>query len=98
MPVGGNRFSGDHQGRDAILAMYGSMAELTGGTFQAVPKLFTTDGRGTVIVQHDYEGTRAADGRSVAQRNALVFRVEDGRIVELTDTSSDLDVYNDVWS
>jgi ketosteroid isomerase-like protein len=92
----GNQLSGDHKGRDDILAMYGRIGELTGGTFRAEPKLFTTDGRGTVIVQHDYVGTR--DGRDVGQANAIVFRLQGGKIVEITDTSSDLDAYNENWA
>jgi uncharacterized protein len=96
MPDGANRFSGDHKGRDEILAMYGTFAEITGGTFRATPKLFCTDGRGTVVVQHDYEGTR--DGKKVDQANALVFRVDGGKIVELTDTTSDIDAYNATWA
>jgi ketosteroid isomerase-like protein len=96
MPEGKNQFSGDHKGRDNILAMYGKIAELTGGTFRATPNLFTTDGRGTVVVQHDYVGTR--DGNDVGQPNALIFRVEGGKIVELTDTTSDLQRYDDNWS
>jgi ketosteroid isomerase-like protein len=96
MPEGANQFSGDHKGRDNILAMYGRIGEVTGGSFRAEPKLFATDGRGTVVVQHDYQGTR--DGRSVDQPNAIIFRIEGGKIVEITDTTSDLDFYNDVWA
>jgi len=96
MPEGKNQLAGDHKGRDNILAMYGRLAELTGGTFRAEPKLYTTDGRGTVIVQHDYQGER--DGKSVAQPNALIFRIEGGQIVELTDTTSDLDSFNETWA
>jgi hypothetical protein len=96
MPEGKNQFAGDHKGRDNILAMYGRLAELTGGTFRATPKLFTTDGRGTVIVQHDYEGTR--DGKSVNQPNALLLRVEGAKIVELTDTTSDPAFYDEAWA
>jgi uncharacterized protein len=96
MPEGGNQFSGDHKGRDDILAMYGRLGEITGGTFRATPNLFTTDGRGTVVVQHDYEGTR--DGTDVHQPNILIFRVQNGKIVELTDTTSDLDRYNELWA
>jgi uncharacterized protein len=96
MPEGTNQFSGDHKGRDNILAMYGRIAELTGGTFKAKPNLFTTDGRGTVVVQHDYVGTR--DGKDVGQPNVLIFRIDGGKIVELTDTTSDLQRYDDNWS
>jgi len=96
MPEGKNQFSGDHKGRDNILAMYGKLGELTGGTFKAKPNLFTTDGRGTVIVQHDYVGTR--DGNDVGQKNALLFRIEGGKIVELTDTTSDLSVFDKNWA
>ena len=96
MPEGKNQFSGDHKGRDNILAMYGKIGELTGGTFRAAANLFTTDGRGTVVVQHDYVGTR--DGNDVGQKNALIFRIEGGKIVELTDTTSDLGVYDKNWA
>jgi ketosteroid isomerase-like protein len=96
MPEGSNQLTGDHKGRDSILAMYGRMAELTNGTFKAQPKLFATDGRGTVVVQHDYAGTR--DGRDVGQSNCIIFRVEHGQIVEVTDLTSDLDAYDEIWA
>jgi hypothetical protein len=96
MPEGSNRFSGDHKGRDSILSMYGQIGELTGGTFQVVPKLYTTDGRGTVVVQHDYQGTR--DGKDIAQPNAIIFRLERGQIIEVTDLTSDLDAYDANWA
>ncbi len=34
---GRNQVSGDYQGADAVLGFFGRVAELTGGTFRAVP-------------------------------------------------------------
>jgi len=96
MPEGDHQLAGDYKGRDNILALYARIGELTAGTFRANPKLFTTDGRGTVVVQHDYVGTR--DTHDVGQSNAIIFRLEDGKIVEITDLTSDLAAYCENWA
>jgi ketosteroid isomerase-like protein len=93
---GSNQISGDYKSRDEILAFYGRLAELTDGTYGVEPESFFTDGNGTVTVVHRLRGQR--NGKQLAGRDALIFRVEGGQLVELTDLSDDLDAGNAFWS
>jgi ketosteroid isomerase-like protein len=81
---GHNRFSGDHKGRDEILAMYGQIAEQTGGTFQAVLEdVYANDHRAVAI----YRGIGTRNNRTVEERHALCFEILDGRAIEMDDIS-----------
>jgi ketosteroid isomerase-like protein len=83
---GSHRFSGLHKGRDAVLGMYGEMGALTGGTLRAVPERFFANGDLVAIVHR--ESARRGD-RALDTLNCLLFRLEDGRIVELTEMGED---------
>jgi ketosteroid isomerase-like protein len=79
---GEGRFSGDHKGRDAILGMYGEMGALSNGTMQAVPEEFFAYGDHVAVI-HREQATR--NGRTLDDRMCLLFRLEGGQAVELTD-------------
>jgi ketosteroid isomerase-like protein len=85
--VGDNLVSGDFKGREAILGLYGRIAELTGGTYRVEILQTFTDGHGTVVVVHRQTGTR--EGRQLDNVQALIFTVLDGEVVDLHDTSDD---------
>ncbi len=88
-------FSGDHQGRDNILAMYGRIGEASGGTFQADPEqIWANDD--TVVVT--YRASADRGGKFLDMRNAIVFAVAGGKIVEITDIPDDADKQDEFWS
>ena len=93
---GDHQVSGDYKSRDEILAFYGRLAELTGGTYSVEPEAFYTDGLGTVTVVHRVRAERG--GKHLDTREALTFRIERGEIVELTDQTEDLDADNAFWA
>ena len=86
--VGDNLVSGEHKGRDAILAMYARIGELTDGTYRADIEQIFTDGEGTVVVVHRQTAQR--NGKPLDNRQALIFTILDGVVVDLQDTSDDI--------
>jgi len=95
--VGGdNLASGEFKGVDAMLAYYGQLAELTGGTFRAVPELLTTDGHGHVIVVHHLTASRG--GKTLDQRGTLLFQIAGDKAVDLLQCDEDLEESDRFWS
>src|SRR5438445_8698236 len=77
---GSNRFSGDHKGIDNLLEMYGEIGTLTNGTFQAVlGDVYATDHGVTAPLP----STATLAGRSLEQRNSMVFTIVDGLATDL---------------
>ena len=85
--VGDNVVSGEFKGLDHILGMYGTLAELTNGTYSVTIEETFTDGNGTVVVVHRQTAER--NGKRLDNRQALVFKIEGGKVVSLTDSSDD---------
>jgi ketosteroid isomerase-like protein len=85
----GTPVGGDHVGRDAIFAMYGTLGEVSNGTFRAIPEVMTTDGEGIVVVVHRSVGDRG--DAHLDTREGLIFKFRDGTVVELHDTAESLD-------
>jgi ketosteroid isomerase-like protein len=94
--VGDNLVSGEYKGRDNILGMYGKLAEVTNGTYKVEVEQTFTDGKGTVVVVHRQTAER--DGKRLDNRQALIFRIEGGKVVSLTDTSDDIAVDDAFYS
>jgi ketosteroid isomerase-like protein len=86
--VGDNLVSGEYKGRDAIFAMYARLGELTNGTYRADIEQIFTDGEGTVVVVHRQTAQR--NGKQLDNRQALIFTILDGVVVDLQDTSDDI--------
>ena len=92
---GHNVFSGDHRGRDAILTMYGKLAERSGGTLKVeLEELYANDDQ--VVTVYHSTGTR--EGRRLDTRHALVFQVRDNQVVELTDVADNEDSDDAFWA
>jgi ketosteroid isomerase-like protein len=91
---GKNRFSGDHKGRDDILAMYGQIGEVTGGTYQAeLEAVYANDHRAVAI----YRGRATRDSRQLDERMALTFEIMDGRAIDMDDVPLDGVVDDAFW-
>ncbi len=83
---GNHQLSGDHKGRDAILTMYGQLAELTSGTIRVDLERVFAKGDQVVTV---FRETGEREGKSLDTRHSLVFTVLDGRAVDLDDFAED---------
>jgi ketosteroid isomerase-like protein len=93
--AGDNQFSGDHKGRDNILAMYGAIAELTGGTYQAtLESVYANDHRAIAI----YRSTGSRGSETLDVRQALAFEIMDGRAVDLDELPLDGQEHDAFWT
>ena len=91
---GNNRFSGDHKGRDSMLAMYAEMGQLTDGTIQAkLHDVYATEH--SAVATYTIEATR--NGKSVSERYALVFQLVDGKATDLDEAALDGNVNDAFW-
>jgi ketosteroid isomerase-like protein len=91
---GANVVAGEHKGREAILTMYARLFEETAGTLKVVLEGTYAAGNSVVAI---YRGTAQRNGRSLDQRNALVFEIEHGQAVRLTDLPADLAALDLFW-
>jgi ketosteroid isomerase-like protein len=92
---GHNIVAGEYKGREAILAMYARLFEETAGTLKVDLEATYAAGNRVVAIYH---GTATRHGRSLDQRNALVFEIERGQAVFLTDLPADLAAADLFWS
>jgi ketosteroid isomerase-like protein len=93
---GTNKYSGDHVGRDAILGMYGRIAQDTDGTFRAALADLQADGPDRVVATYRAQGQRGAKTLDLEQ--VLTFEVRDGVIVDAVDTTNDEATLDDFWA
>jgi ketosteroid isomerase-like protein len=85
--VGGrNQLAADYQGRDDVYALFGKMLEITGGTFRLEVHTILADGdHGVALVV----ATGRRDGRIIESKDVHVFHLDDSRVVEFWNASTD---------
>lgn len=86
---GRHPLSGTLEGREEVLAFFDQLAE---AGFRAEPIYFGADEDRVVDIHRGYSTVEGA--RNVDTMWALVYRIEDGRIVEATNLSADQDAAN----
>jgi ketosteroid isomerase-like protein len=74
---------GDHVGLDGVRAFFEAIARTSGGTFRIDPVSATPVGDELVVVQS--RNTLSLKDRSVAVDVVVVWRIVDGRVVEVWD-------------
>ncbi len=84
---GASVVAGDHKGIDAILGMYGQLAQLTDGTVQAHLVDLHSDGQGHVVAVHVLTGTR--NGVTRASRGSILFTFLGDKVSEMHELRSD---------
>ena len=92
---GHSALAGDYEGIDTVLAFFGHVMETTGGSFRVEPITLLAD---------DHYG--AAPVRITAHRgdkhldvmNVQASRMDDGRIAEFWDTSTDPDAVDEFFA
>lgn len=80
--------SGAYKGIDAVLGLYGRMAELTGGTLRAHLLEVHSDGATHALAVHQSFATR--DGMTRISRGSILFTILGGRATDLLELSSDV--------
>lgn len=92
---GRGRLSGDKRGRDAAFAYFRQLGELSGGTFRAeLHDVVANDEH--VVGLHTNIGQR--EGRSLNIKEALVFHLQDGVIVEAWESVEDSQAMDEFWA
>src|ERR687898_2808987 len=76
---GRSQLAGDHRGVDAVLGFFGKTMELTAGTFRVEVHDVVADDQHSVGL-HLATGER--EGRTLEDREVLVFHVRDDKVVE----------------
>ena len=94
--TGNSQVSGEYRGVDAILGYYGTLFELTDGTFAAELQKVRSEGDDTVVATHRDKGQRG--GKTLDQDEDLTFTIADGKITRLVEKHSDQATYDDFWS
>jgi len=94
--TGSSPVAGEYQGVDAILGYYGTLFELSDGTFAAELQSVRSEGDDTVVATHRDKGQRG--GKTLDQDEDLTFTVANGKITRLVEKHSDQAAYDDFWS
>jgi ketosteroid isomerase-like protein len=94
--TGNNPLAGDYKGVDDILAYYGKLFEVSGGTFKAELQSVKVEGDDTVLATHRNSGQR--DGKTLDQDETLTFTIADGKIARIEESHSDPAAYDAFWS
>jgi uncharacterized protein len=92
---GENLLSGEYQGRDNVLGLYGKIFELSGGTFKAELKSVKTEGDKVVSIHHS-QGERG--GRTLSDDESIAFTFSGDKISRLDLTAGDQAAVDDFWS
>ena len=87
--------AGDHRGTDAVLGFFGRTMELTAGTFRVELHEVVADDQHTVGL-HLATGER--EGRTLEDREVLVFHVRDNKVAEAWQYIEDQYAYDEFFS
>ena len=83
---GNNQFSGEHKGRDGVLALYGRLFEASGGTFSVALESLETKGDKVVSV---HRSTGQRDGKTLDVEESITFSFAGDKVSRLDVTSAD---------
>ena len=93
---GNSQVAGEYHGADAILGYYGTLFELSDGTFAAELQSVRSAGDDTVVATHRDTGRRG--DATLDQDEDLAFTISDGKFTRLVETHSDQATYDAFWS
>jgi uncharacterized protein len=91
---GKNQTSGEYQGIDNVLGLYGKLFELSGGTFSADLKSVKTEGDKVVTVHH---ATAQREGKTLDTDESIAFTFSGDQIARLDLTSTDQAAEDAFW-
>ena len=95
--VGGtSAVAGEYRGRKAVAAFFARLERLTGGTYEVEPVWELADGERGVFLYRS-RGARP-DGRALDLDQALVYRLEGGRWIDVRLLPFDQGVFDAFWS
>ncbi len=92
-----DRLGGIHAGVGAIVQFLADSMELTAGTLRPIPDIYMPDGAGLVSVLTQISGSRP-DGRTFADTQILLFKVEDGKVRSVDQYIGDPPAVTAFWA
>ena len=93
---GSSKVSGAHKGKDSILALYGALFELSGGTLRIQLDHVLSDGGDRVVSIHT--SSMEKDGETITQTEALLFTLVNGKVAEIQDFFADIALNDRLFS
>lgn len=93
-PDVGGEHTGDLHGPEAVLAMIRDARERTGGSFKLRPRKIVANGEQAVALV-DWSATR--DGEILEGKEVAVYRVRDGKVVEVHFHQEDQELDRQFW-
>ncbi len=90
---GRSTISGDYRGVDAVLGFFGTLFQISGGTFKA--ELIECGELTSDLVACLVHRSGAAPAGAIDQRTMLLFQLRNGRVVEVTEFAYDLYAYDE---
>lgn len=93
---GDHMLSGDYKGQDAIIDLYGRLAQETNGTMRAELRQILVDDRGHAVAVHRFTAER--NGKQLDENACIVFRIVGDMVTDLDECTEDLDKINSFWS
>lgn len=87
--------AGDYRGREAVFAGFQREFQLTGGTYRPQLHDVLANDKHTVALLH---ATASREGKELDMDYAIVFHIQDGRIIEAWGLWSDTKAYDEFWS
>src|SRR6266496_3675082 len=76
---GRNQLSGNYEGIDQVMGLFGRLVELTGGTFrQELHDVLANDEHGVTLAT----ATAEREGKTFRNNGVLVFNLKDGKVTE----------------
>ena len=92
---GAHPLSGEHRGRDAVLAAFRRFEELSGGTIQIeLHDVLANDEHAVALLRA--RGSR--EGKQYRSREIDVYHIKDGKVTEFWSFSEDQRATDDFWS
>jgi len=83
---GRSQVAGDYRGREAVYGLVSKLMEITEGSFRLdLHAVFADDEHGVALVA----ATASRGGRSITVNEAHVFHLNDGKVVEFWDATTD---------
>ncbi|MGW7364842.1 nuclear transport factor 2 family protein [Streptomyces sp. NPDC054841] len=92
---GSSRISGHHKGRDNVLALYGRLGELSGGSLRVELDGVFPDGRGHAMSVHKIFAERG--DRGIELRGGLWFTIVGGKMSDIDECVQDIDELDAFW-
>ncbi|MBQ1088174.1 nuclear transport factor 2 family protein [Streptomyces sp. B93] len=93
---GSHPLSGDFKGQDAIIDMYGRLAQETGGTMRVELMNVMVDGRGHAVAVHHFQAERG--GKKYDDTGCLIFRIVGDKVTDLDECVGDIDKADEFWA